>query len=285
MTFYVKDLLAQQKELYRVRPDEIAQHALTIMKQHEFSQLPVVDSEGRLHGMITTESILLALTHLGLDVTSLHVRDALVYPQQFDLEDNLFQLLGALKNDYAVLVVDREGKLSGIVTNYDTAEYFRERAEDLMLVEDIEVALREHIRNAFRGGDGIVDENALNEAIVKALNRSSNFTKLTLWQYINLIIHDSQWPRYSSILELERATVEKLLKDICKTRNVLAHFREEITSLQRDQLKFCSKWLGNHRPPLQSGIQNIPSYTHIIPADSIEETSDPHLSTQAEIAP
>jgi CBS domain-containing protein len=57
--------------------------------------------------------------------------------------------MASLKNTYAVLIVNAEGSLIGIVTSYDTTEYFRRRVEDMMYVEDIESTLKDFIRAGF----------------------------------------------------------------------------------------------------------------------------------------
>ncbi|MCB0017768.1 MAG: DUF4268 domain-containing protein, partial [Anaerolineales bacterium] len=81
----------------------------------------------------------------------------------FRHDDDIFELLDAMSSEYSVLIVDGDQKLTGIVTSYDTTEYFRQRAEDLMLVEDIETMLREYIGLAFMDGNGAPDETALDE--------------------------------------------------------------------------------------------------------------------------
>ena len=53
-----------------------------------------------------------------------------------------------LRERYAVLIVDGEGTLVGIVTSYDTTEYFRRHSEDMMVVQDIESCLKYYIRMA-----------------------------------------------------------------------------------------------------------------------------------------
>jgi hypothetical protein len=61
--------------------------------------------------------------------------------------------------------VDGNGKLIGIVTGYDSTEYFRRRSEDLMRVGDIEAMIKDLIRIAFSNPSGNLDETKLSAAI------------------------------------------------------------------------------------------------------------------------
>ena len=56
-------------------------------------------------------------------------------------DDDIAEVLNILSESNSVPIVDKDGKLVGILTNYDTAEYYRQRAEDIMLAEDIEMTI------------------------------------------------------------------------------------------------------------------------------------------------
>jgi len=64
------------------------------------------------------------------------------------------------------VIVNVEETLIGIVTSYDTTEYFRRRAEDMMFVEDIESTLKDFIRAAFTITDE-ADQQALATVITE----------------------------------------------------------------------------------------------------------------------
>ena len=138
MPFIVKELIAENPTVVVTTPAESLRNALVRMIENDFSQLPVVDSGNRPLGLITSESILRSLKGFDTDLNKLKVEHAYISAETFRDDADLFELLDRLKDTYAVLIVDRNDHLKGIVTNYDTAEYFRRRAEDIMLVEDIE---------------------------------------------------------------------------------------------------------------------------------------------------
>lgn len=172
MPFAVQDLIDRGRELVCVKPTDSVDHALEVMIEKDFSQLPVVDDIGQPLGLITSDSILRALEHFGLMIESLSVSSAMTKPVTRREEDDLFEVLDLLRDICAVLVVDGQGKLIGIVTSRDAAQYFRRRAEDMMFVEDIESALREHIEAAFTDPtSGELNEAALVSAIQNITDR------------------------------------------------------------------------------------------------------------------
>jgi CBS domain-containing protein len=93
------------------------------------------------------------------------------------------------------------------------------------------------------------DDTIAKEAFSELYNvkeQIKHFDKLTLDQYIQLFLGDVCWGRCSGAFGVERKGVSNLLNGIRVTRNKLAHFQEEeITAQERDQLKMCSRWLGD----------------------------------------
>ncbi len=189
MLFTVQQLIEGRPPPTVIGPEQTGLDALTLMIQHDYSQLPVVDGAARLVGLITGDSLLRAVNNLGVLPRDLRVKDALLdKPRTAGVETDVFDLIDALKATAAVLVVDAAQQLAGIVTDYDAMEFLRRRAEDIMLVEDIETSLKDHIRAAFSPG-GQVDDQALADAITDVTNaqkeRAEQFRK-ALAYYLSL---------------------------------------------------------------------------------------------------
>lgn len=302
MPFTVQDLV-QDKKPVTVKLDDSVRVALQRMFGYDFSQLPVVNEDNKPLGTITMESILRAQDHFGLTLDKLNVSAALVRADEFRNDANLFDLLDKLRDTNAVLIVDGKDQLIGIVTSYDAMEYFRRRAEDMMLVEDIESTLREYILAAFAISDEEIDEDKLNEAIQEILSsdtdiqnnfraalfhylnahntgqqkipvnsklvdevvaehlskpqKTKSFEDLTLNEFITLFLHKSRWTWYEPIFKIDRQALHKLLDGVRQTRNILAHFRGEITTAQRDQLRFCYEWLGRFQKAVAQVFSEI----------------------------
>jgi hypothetical protein len=135
------------------------------MLQHDYSQLPVVDEDNHPLGLITHQSILRVQKYLGPFVDNLKVSSAMTKHQVFRPGDDLFDLLDRLKDENALLIVDGEGRLIGIVTGYDSTEYFRRRSEDMMRVRDVETMVKDLIRARFGELSGQLNEAGLNAAV------------------------------------------------------------------------------------------------------------------------
>lgn len=187
MPFTVQDLIVDRPEPVTVSRDESAETALRLMIEFDYSQLPVIDREGRAEGMITGDSIIRALSHFDLTIKQMRVFHAMTGVLTYRPEEDLFSLLDDLKDAYAAAVVDNNGRVIGIVTSYDTTEYFRRRGEDMMLVEDIETMLKEYVLAAFQDNSGELDRASLDAAVEEITQTNSKFRgpfRQALHQYL-----------------------------------------------------------------------------------------------------
>src|SRR5260370_19344386 len=177
MPFNVQELIVGRAEPITVSRDESVQTALRLMIEGDYSQLPVIDREGKAEGMITGDSIVRAINNFGLMIKEMRVFHAMIQVVRYRPEDDVFGLLDDLKNVYAVAVVDNDDRVIGIITSYDTTEYFRRRGEDMMLVEDIETMLKEYILAAFQNPSGELDNAALDIAVNESTRANSNLPR------------------------------------------------------------------------------------------------------------
>lgn len=166
MPFTARDLLQANRTPVTAAEDEPVKRIVQKMRHYDFSQIPVVDQENRVLGLVTDGSIIEALHHLGARLDEIYVRDAMTRATKWEADEDLFAVLDQLKSAYAVLIVDRDNRLLDIITTYDTTEYFRQRAEDMMLVNDVETLLRAHVEALFTDQTGKREEEALAQAIL-----------------------------------------------------------------------------------------------------------------------
>ncbi len=274
--------------------------ALSMMTEHDYSQLPVVGADGKPIALLNVESIARAMRHFGAVLTSLRVFDAM--DERFrtcDLEDELFDVLDALQQASAVLVLNPQRELTGILTSFDAMEFFRRRAQDIMLVQDIEETIKDYVLAFFRKADQSVDHVSLTgaiEAITPSVSRQLKgafleavhdfmearniarepkddrvlsgilderlrprepvkpFERLSLNEYIELLLHQSRWAIYGPALGVEREALRRLLTSVRNTRNDLAHFRTDIADQQRDELLFCKDWLVRQEEAIKAAV-------------------------------
>jgi CBS domain-containing protein len=283
MPYPVKHLIEGHPPPVTIGREEQVTKALSLMMKHDFSQLPVVDKDNHPLGMISYERILRGVNNFKAQLPELHVRDVMVKLEKsdlFDLEDDLFGLLKQLKLTNAVLIVDQQNSLAGIVTSFDSTEYFQNRAENLMRVEDIEAAVKDFILLAYARPDGSRDEELLAQAVLDVTpkwelenKQPKTFEGLSLNQYINILTSKKTWPFFEPIFNIPRASLGELLKDIRNTRNGLAHFRNEVTVEQTIQLRDCAEWLADRWEECQqtTAANSIVNHAIQIADDNVEK--------------
>ena len=262
MPFLVEKLIEERPFPVTVGPEVSITVALDLMVEDDYSQLPVVAEDKHPVGMVTYEGILHGVRNFKAELKDLHVRDVMTNAPQFNTEDDLFELLEQLKKTYAVLIMNSEGELAGIVTSFDSTEFFRNRAEDLMHVEDIEFMVKDFVLLAYADGDGVVDEPKLSEAVAKVSPREGEsnppkFDDLSLGQYISLLVRKNTWDVFDPIFQMPRSSVINLLENIRATRNDLAHFRSEISAAQAKTLRFCAGWLARCKEEFEKKNQTF----------------------------
>ena len=137
----VQNLIPESQNLVTAKEDMTIQYALELMIEHDFSQLPVVDDDVnfKLRGLVTSDSILRTVSYFKSTLDKIKVSHAINTVKTCREDDELSELLNGLKDASAIPIVDKSGKLIAIVTNYDTVQYYRQRAEDMMFAETVHI--------------------------------------------------------------------------------------------------------------------------------------------------
>ncbi len=189
MASIVQNLRPESQTLVTAKEEMTIQEALKLMIEHDFSQLPVVDDDFKLRGLVTSDSILRTVSYFKSTLDKIKVSHAINTVKTCREDDELSELLNGLKDSSAIPIVDKSGKLIAIVTNYDTTEYYRQRAEDMMLAEEIETTLRDYIESAYKNDQGEPDQEALQSAIediTPSGNELRNKFKQAVCKYLDL---------------------------------------------------------------------------------------------------
>jgi CBS domain-containing protein len=257
MAYSILRLLGDRSKPVTCCPTDLAGQALARMDEHDFSQLPVVDENQCLLGLVTIESILRAILRFNELPTQWRVSDCMEHqPRTRTGSEELSSLLRDLEDVGAVVIIDGQRRVIGIVTDYDTAKHFREKSDVLLLLEDVESTLRELIRLPFRRSNGDMDETALSEAISAVVgNRregnSKRLEELTLFNFQALWLEPARWHFYKDVVQLDRRLIEQMLKKVRDVRNKAFHFRDEISRDEVREVQFCRDWLERALEDLQ----------------------------------
>lgn len=209
-----------------VHPDNPLELAISHMIKKDFSQLPIMEGERTLKGIISWASI---AKRQGLGVQVSKVRDCSDPAHVLDLETSLFGAIETIyRHDYA-LVRHPDNRIGGIVTTADLTLEFQKLAEPFLLIGEIENHLRRLIAIRFSLEELQEAKNSSD------LNREvAAVDDLTLGEYIRLLQAEDKWSRLS--LRLDRVQFIKWLEQVRDVRNDVMHFDPDPVS--EDKLQF-----------------------------------------------
>lgn len=201
-----------------VRPNDPLSLAITRMQINDFSQLPVMESERSVKGVISWKSI---GTRLSMGQDCQNVRDCMdTFAPEIHIHLPLFESTQYIMQYGYVLVRDETNKISGIVTSSDIAHQFTHLAGPFLTIGEIEGYLRSLIHGKFT-----VEE--LNESLSSSstAHEISGPEELTLGGYCQLLGREQLWNRLS--LNINRKEFVKNLHWVREKRNDVMHFDPE----------------------------------------------------------
>lgn len=259
MLFPVSELLQNKDPILSIKRDTKVRDALSLMVKNDFSQLPIVDENGDLVGIITEQSIISTYFHtIGMvSILDLDVGHCQTKPNTVYKDVDIFEVFDLLENTYAIIIVDQD-KPIGILTAYDTTHFLRDLSEGLILVEDIEVTLRHYIETIFP------NENSLDAALMQAFRAdrqdttrpAKEYTELSFGDHIQLITTEKNWGKFSKYFEPKEMFLQ-LMNQVGQIRNQLAHFRGRMEPIQYDALIRARDWLSSRPKPMGARAKEI----------------------------
>ena len=207
-------LKAANRKPVSVSPSERLDAATTLMLAHDFSQLPVMQGDRHVKGMISWESI---GSRMALGAKCEIVQDCM--EQHYELRDDasLFDAIHVIAEHDCVLVRDRESKITGLVTGADISEQFHVLAEPFLLLGDIENRIRALIEPRFSSDDLREAKNPLDDG--RPVEDASD---LTFGEYVRLLENEGRWQKLG--LRIDRVKFNEQLARIRDIRNDVMHF-------------------------------------------------------------
>ena len=213
----VKILEAATKTPVFIANDESLQKAVTLMRLHDYSQLPVTTNGTRgLCGYISWHTIGIAQTN--------GVNTGIVKDYKLPIERTLkldTPLLDAVKYVYQrefAVVEDDSKQICGIRTTTDISKQFLVLTEPFLLLEEIEGQIRSLMDNVF-----------LLEDIKQICNEPGRevncIDDLTFGEYIRLMQSEDKYKRL--YINLDKSILLKALDDVRKVRNDIMHFEPD----------------------------------------------------------
>lgn len=210
----ISRLKAASAELVCLNSGATIELAVTLMMQHDVSQLPVMQNNRRVLGMVSWRSICRKL-QIGNKCNT--VNGCMEKAHEVRATASMFEAVRLLAKHDALLVRDSSGLYTGIITNADIAAQFGDLAEPFLLLGDIESYLRYLIERSFTLDElkAAMDPNDPDRDVTSVNN-------LSFGEYTRLVEKPENWDRMN--LPLDRARVVKTLEAVRQIRNDVMHF-------------------------------------------------------------
>ncbi|MFD4341532.1 CBS domain-containing protein [Streptomyces anulatus] len=233
----IGDIPAAVSGLCSVTPDKKLSEITYLMRNMNYSQIPVIEAGSILHGVVTWRSVVKAyekVNHPGLP-------EALIDPPVVEAHHDFFSLLPRVSEEGYLLVRANNGSFSGIVTAADITERFGATAWPFFVIGEIEFRLRKCL-GAKIGPDAIraVQPN-------QARMQTGLITDLMFNGYVKLLDGEQQNPVLRAKADenwkaldwrMNRIQFVRQLDRVRRIRNSIAHFdAEPLTSRLSDELR------------------------------------------------
>jgi CBS domain-containing protein len=215
-----------------VKRDAKVREAVTLMVQHDFSQLPVMQNSRDVDGLISWKSI--------AEASKVHNKECTFVRECMDIDVEilkhdapLWKAIRTIAEKDVVLVRNAAKEVIGLVTTYDIAVKYHSLAEPFLLLGEIENNLRQLITRA-RYPQSVLEAAKDPKDTDRKIRGVSD---LTLAEYIRLLQEPENWKSIG--YNLSRKGLLADMDDIRRVRNEVMHFHpdpltnEQLGSLRR----------------------------------------------------
>ena len=242
----IKKVLPDEQQPIIFHPETPVSEALSVMREKNFSQVPVVAGKEVL-GVFSYRSFAEGIVKLPVSE-----QKPLALPVEEFLEDLKFAQitddLAALIDEFDIkdaVLVGLSDRLQGIVTTLDALKYFYRVASPYVMLFEIELAIRELIRESVSNDAlKVCIENSLKNHYEKSgLTLPTCLEEMNLNDYVMLISFKGAWEKFRPAFGGNRNLVYTKLKSLPELRNVIFHFKREITVDEYDSLRDVRDWL------------------------------------------
>jgi CBS domain-containing protein len=218
------------------------------MKEHQFSQLPVVVGREVL-GIFSYRTFAGAVVTLGKTASQkqkfnpleLLVEDCMEKPTFARVTDEFAAWFDFIDKHDAVLVGE-PNRLQGIVTAMDILRYLYGVASPYVLLGEVELALRALIESA-------VNPDTLAACIEECLKNKykdrlpTRLEEMTFNDYVQIICSESSWEHFQPVMGGTRVRIRTKLEQLRDIRNVLFHFKRGLTMEEYETLAAGRDWM------------------------------------------
>jgi CBS domain-containing protein len=213
-TYRVSKLEAANRIPLTVRPDSTLTETATLMLANDFSQLPVMNNERDVKGIVSWKSI---GSRLALGQRPMAAREAMEPHTEISADASLFTMIPLIVQHEYVLVRGSDQRIVGIVTTSDLSLQFQQMTEPFLLLGEVE----NHIRRLISSHFNQVEVSNAKDSIdgVRGIETAAD---LTFGEYKRLLEGPDRWERLN--LNIDRVVFIRLLDKVREIRNDVMHF-------------------------------------------------------------
>jgi hypothetical protein len=238
----VGQLVPDDQDLLVVPVGTRVGRALEIMRARDYDQLPVVTGEQRVVGVFTYRSMAAGLSHLrNRNPLTAVVEDLLEDFRFVRAAQDLGEVLAFVEAGDAVLVGD-EDRLLAIVTPTDVSRFLWRRTRPFVLLQDIELGVRDLMRSACTPDvlTGLVAASLPSEAD----RVNTRLEDLTMGELLSVLLNGVNFGRFFQLrFGNNRDLVRVTLEPVREIRNKVFHFRDELSPEELENLVAVLGWV------------------------------------------
>ena len=246
----VNSVIPDEQELLTVDPIMAVSDAMDLLEKHGFSQAPVVVGREVL-GLFSYQTFSRAVITYSREATKSRKFDPLELTVEECMEprppfarvtDEFVEWFDVLDRcDY--VLVGSPDRLQGIVTAMDILRYLYRVASPFVLIGEVELALRALMQMAV---DGETLATCARECLKDKYEPDKMPTQLhemTFNDYIQIVGDGRGWPHFEPLLGGNRVRTRAKLEQLRDIRNIIFHFRREITVEEHQTLAANRDWM------------------------------------------
>jgi CBS domain-containing protein len=258
----VNSVIPDAQKLVTVEPEMLVADALDLLEEHGFSQVPVVVGREVL-GLFSHQTFSRSVISLGraasknrkLDPLELTVEECMDPKPKFArVTDEFVEWFDVIDCSNSVLVGSPD-RLQGIVTAMDILRYLYRVASPFVLIGEVELALRALMQMAVDGETLAACAHECLKDKYDAERMPTDLHAMTFNDYIQIVGDGRRWPHFEPFFGGNRVRTRAKLEQLRDVRNVIFHFRREITVEEHETLLHSCKHVhGESRlTPLSTG--------------------------------
>lgn len=248
----INRVIPQNQALLTVQPNCRVREAIALIRNHGYSQIPVVKN-GEVLGVFSFRSFAQEAANATLDEWmrqkcapgDLPVDEFLEQFEFARVTEEMSRAFDAMDRDNGILIGTPE-RLVGILTPMDFFRNLYQVAIPFVMVSEIELALRALIRVALSAEQIVAAaKRCLASAYPSEEKVPTSLEDMTFDNYYSLVSHGDNWTYFEQVFGGTRARTSAKLKEIGAIRNDLFHFRRQITEQDHETLTIHRNWMLN----------------------------------------